>query len=144
MTTVVVDTSVLLKWFHSEGEAEVLESRAVLAAHRDEVLTAHLVDLSTYELGNILLRSLRWSAQDTADQLDDLTVICGPALVPAPAWHREAAALAQKHGLTFHDATFAAAARAVDGALISTDTQLLAAGLAESPTAFARRSGLID
>ena len=143
MTTAIIDTSVVLKWFHADGEAEVDEARAVLAGHRDEVLTAHLVDLTTYELGNILLRSLRWSASDTADQLEDLVVICGPPLVPAPAWHRDAAALAERHRLTYYDATFAAAARAVDATLVSADKQLLAAGLAESASTFARRIGLV-
>ncbi|MGH4013114.1 MAG: hypothetical protein ACRDSL_04125 [Pseudonocardiaceae bacterium] len=41
----VVDTSVVVKWFHSDNEAEVAESRAILAAHRDEVLTASRVGL---------------------------------------------------------------------------------------------------
>jgi predicted nucleic acid-binding protein len=39
VTAVVVDTSVVIKWFHAEGESEVVEARALLAAHRDEVLT---------------------------------------------------------------------------------------------------------
>ena len=143
MTAVVVDTSVVIKWFHAEGESEVREARAVLAAHRDEVLTAYILDLGVYELANVLLRSLKWSAEDTADQLDDLLVICGPPLVPAPAWHREAAGLAEAHRLSFYDAAFAAAARAMRATLVSADKQLLAAGLAESPAACAKRLRLL-
>jgi predicted nucleic acid-binding protein len=143
VTAIIVDTSVVLTWFHADGETEVVESRAVLAAHRDEVLTAHITELGVYELGNVLLRSLKWTAEDTADQLDDLLVICGPPLVLPPAWHRAAAALCQEHRLTFYDATFVAAARAMRTTLISSDRQLLAAGLAESPAAFARRFGLV-
>jgi predicted nucleic acid-binding protein len=60
MTAVVVDTSVVIKWFHSEGESEVVQARAVLAAHRDEVLTAYILDLGVYEFANVLLRSLKW------------------------------------------------------------------------------------
>lgn len=38
MTRLLVDTSVLIKWFHAEGEAEVEPARAILAAHvRDAV-----------------------------------------------------------------------------------------------------------
>jgi predicted nucleic acid-binding protein len=144
MTTVVVDTSVVVKWFHADGEHEVVESRALLAAHRDEVLTAYVLELGIYELANVLLRSLGWSAADTADQLEDLSVICGPALTPAPAWHRMAAALAEEHRLSFYDATFVAAARATESTLVSADKQLLSAGLAESPATCARRLGLLD
>ncbi len=79
--TVVVDTSVIVKWFHADNEAEVGESRAILAAHHDEILTAHVLDLGVYEFANVLLRGLHWSAEDTADQIDDLLVICGPL------WH---------------------------------------------------------
>lgn len=141
--TVVVDTSVIMKWFHAENEAEVGESRAILAAHRDEILVAHILDLGVYEFGNVLLRALRWSAEDTADQIEDLLVICGPPLVPAPQWRRDAALLAHQHQVTFYDALFAAAARALDAPLISMDQQLLAADLAETPAAFASRVGLI-
>lgn len=132
-----------MKWFHAENEAEVGESRAILAAHRDEILVAHILDLGVYEFGNVLLRALRWSAEDTADQIEDLLVICGPPLVPAPQWRRDAALLAHQHQVTFYDALFAAAARALDAPLISMDQQLLAADLAETPAAFASRVGLI-
>jgi hypothetical protein len=37
---VVMDTSVLLKWFHADSEAEVAESRLVHDAHRDGLLSA--------------------------------------------------------------------------------------------------------
>lgn len=144
MTSIVVDTTVVLKWFHTDGESEVIEAHALLAAHRDEALTAHILDLSLYELGNVLLRALRWSAEDTSNQLDDLLVICGPPLAPAPQWRRDAAALAEKHGLTFYDAMFAAAARAMRAPLVSADKQLLSCGLAESASAYARRIGLVD
>lgn len=144
MTAAIVDTSVIIKWFHTAGESEVVAARAVLEAHRDEVLTAHLLDLSVYEFGNVLLRALHWSAAEVADQLDDLLVICGPPLVPAPQWRRDGAELAEQHGLTFYDAMFVAAARATRTTLISADKQLLATGLAESATTFARRLGLVD
>src|SRR5712691_9276307 len=43
VTPVLVDTSVALKWFHEEGEAEVAEARAVLAAHQATRITAYLL-----------------------------------------------------------------------------------------------------
>lgn len=142
MTALIVDTSVVLKWFHSSGESEVDEAQTILAAHRTEFLTAHLLDLSIYEIGNVLLRGLRWSAADTADQIDDLLIICGPPLIPLPAWRRTATELAYQHGLSFYDAAFAAAAEAMDAPLVSADRKLLAAGLAESPSQTCKRLGL--
>jgi len=144
MTSVIVDTSVVIKWFHADGESEVQPARALLAAHRDELLTAHVLDLGLYELGNVLLRALRWPASEVADQIDDLLVICGRPLTPAPAWYRAAARLGEQHRLSFYDAMFAAAAQQTQAGLVSADKQLLAAGLAESASAFAVRIGLID
>jgi predicted nucleic acid-binding protein len=139
VTTLLVDTSVLVKWFHSEGETELAEARSIRDATRVGEIQARVIDLALYEMGNVLLRALRWSGSDVADQLDDLVIICGPPLAMAAAWLRRAAELGERHQLTFYDAAWAAAAEALDVALVSVDAQLLTAGLAESPAAVAQR-----
>ena len=139
MTTVLVDTSVLVKWFHSEGESELIEARAIRDATRRGEVESRVIDLAIYEMGNVLLRSLHWSGSDVADQLDDLIVICGVPLAIAGAWFRQAADIGATHGLTFYDACWAAAALALGISLVSVDTQLLGAGLAESPAAVVER-----
>lgn len=139
MTTLLVDTSVLIKWFHSEGESQVAEARALREAARRGDIEARVIDLAHYEMGNVLLRSLHWSGPDVADQLDDLIVICGSPLAVAAAWLRQAAVLGAATGLTFYDACWAATARALGISLVSADVHLLDAGLAESPQAAAER-----
>lgn len=139
MTTLLVDTSVLVKWFHSEGESELAEARAIRDATRREDVDARVIDLAIYEMGNVLLRALHWSGPDVADQLDDLVLICGAPLAMAAAWFREAAIIGAAHALTFYDACWVAAAQALGVSLVSADAQLLSAGLAESPRATAQR-----
>jgi predicted nucleic acid-binding protein len=139
VTTLLVDTSVLVKWFHSEGESELAEARSIRDATQIGEIHTRVIDLALYEMGNVLLRALRWGASDVADQLEDLVLICGPPLAMAAQWLRRAAELGERHQLTFYDAAWAAAAEALDVALVSTDAQLLTAGLAESPTAAAHR-----
>ena len=139
MTTLLVDTSVVIKWFHASGESEVAEARAIRDAHQRGDLDARIIDLAVYEVGNVLLIPLHWAASDVADQLDDLLAICGPPLVTAPAWLRDAAVLAETHRLTFYDAVWAASARGLGVALVSADRKLTATRLAESPTEAARR-----
>jgi predicted nucleic acid-binding protein len=136
----VVDTSVLLKWYDSDGETEVAESQLVYEAHRDGRLTAHILDLTVYELASVLVRGKGWRPERVADQLDDLLVICGPPLTPVPAWRRDAAE-PPEHRLSFYDASFAAAARALRAPLISADKKLLAAGLAQTATQFVEEHG---
>ncbi len=139
MTTLLVDTSVLVKWFHSEGELELAEARAIRDAATSGDIQARVIDLALYEMGNVLLRALGWSGSEVADQLDDLVVICGPPLAMAAAWLREAAVIGATHKLTFYDGAWAAAAKALKVVLVSADTQLVAAGLAESPVAVVKR-----
>jgi predicted nucleic acid-binding protein len=139
LTSLLVDTSVLIKWFHAEGESELAQARAVRSAHVNGVLRAHILDLAVYEVGNVLVRALRWKASDIADQLDDLLTIVGPPLAMSQPWLRDASHLAQKHALSFYDACWASAASALNISLVSADRGLLRGGLAESPTAVANR-----
>lgn len=134
MTHLLIDTSVLIKWFHSEGESELSESRILRRAHVSGDLDAHLLDLAIYEVGNVLTRALRWGPAEVADQLDDLHTVLGPPLVMTADWLRHGAALAHEHGLSFYDASWAATAAKLNMSLVSADRQLLGAGLAESPS----------
>lgn len=139
MTHLLIDTSVLIKWFHSEGEGELSEARALRRAHVSGELDAHMLDLATYEVGNVLVRALRWEPAEVANQLDDLHTILGPPLVMSSDWLRHAAELAHDHGLSFYDASWAATAGKLGISLVSADRRLLASGLAESPTHAADR-----
>lgn len=137
MTQLLVDTSVLIKWFHHEEEGEVAQARAIRDAHVRGDVDAHVLDLAVYEMGNVLSRALQWTAPDVVEQLDDLLLIVGPPLAMAQPWLRTAADLAAARGLTFYDASWAAAATELGVPLVSADRQLISAGLALSPTAFA-------
>jgi len=143
VTTVLADTSVIIKWFHSEGETELDEARAIRDATQRGELQTRVIDLAIYEIGNVLLRSLHWAGSDVADQLDDLIVICGAPLALAPEGLRLAARLGATHGLTFYDSAWAATAMGLGISLVSADAQLLAAGLAESPGDAAHRLRLL-
>jgi predicted nucleic acid-binding protein len=134
VTRLLIDTSVLIKWFHSEGESELSQARALRLAHAAGEVEAHVLDLAAYEVGNVLMRALRWTGADVADQLEDLHAIVGPPLAMTPVWQRRAATLAYNHGLSFYDASWAAAAAELGIPLVSADRQLLAADLAESLT----------
>ncbi len=142
MIHLLADTSVLLKWWHSEGETELQEARALRDAHVAGTVQVRIIDLAVYEVGNVLTRALGWAPLDVADQIDDLLVITGTPLSLTTDILRTAAHLAGDHGLTFYDAAWAAAAAGFGVPLISADRQILDAGLAESLTAVVTRLGL--
>ncbi|WP_448625869.1 type II toxin-antitoxin system VapC family toxin [Geodermatophilus sp. URMC 64] len=126
----LADTSVVLKWVHEDGESDVEAARRLLDAHRGGTALVLLLDLAVYEFGNVLLRALRQPAREVVDQVELLRRLCGPFVHPAPSWLAEAARLGEQHRLTYYDAAWAAAARALDCPLVSADRGLLAAGLA--------------
>ena len=142
MTRLLIDTSVLIKWFHDAGESELAEARAIRDAHIRGDLTAHVLDLAIYEVGNVLSRALKWTATDIGDQLDDLLTIVGSPIMMTRGWLRDAAVLAEAHVLSFYDASWAATAAALGVSLVSADRRLLTAGLAEAPSAVTSRLNL--
>lgn len=83
MTALLADTSVLVKWFHSEGESEVAEARAIRDATRRQDAGARAIDLAICEMGDVVLRARHWSGRDVADQLDDLVLMCDAQLLGA-------------------------------------------------------------
>ncbi|GAB2458327.1 hypothetical protein GCM10027062_42910 [Nocardioides hungaricus] len=139
MTGLLVDTSVLIKWFHSEGESELAEARAIRDSHVHGDVDAHVLDLALYEVGNVLARALRWRADEVASQLDDLVAIVGSPLAMSHEWLHEAARITETHGLSFYDASWAAAAAALKIPLVSADRRLVTAGLAETATEVSER-----
>jgi len=132
--SILADTSVLIKWFHAENESELAQARELRTAHLTGRIEVRYLDLARYELGNVLLRALKWPAARVADQLDDLVAICAAPISPTVEWLRDATTLGARHNLTFYDATWAASARALGVTLVSADRKLLGAGLAESAT----------
>ena len=139
MIAALIDASIVVKWYHDEGEEEVAEARAVLRAVGVGLIEARILDLTIYEYGNVLLRRIRRPATEAMTRVEDLLRLCGAPLTLAVEWRRDTAELAERHGLTYYDAAYAAVARGLGITLISADRQLVAAGLAESATDFVHR-----
>jgi predicted nucleic acid-binding protein len=131
---VVSDANVALKWFHAEGEEEVPDARALVAAHQARTVALQVLDLTAYEVGNALLRGrAKATASQVATVLEALAEIC-PALRPDPDELRLAAELADRHDLTLYDAAYAAVAENRGATLATLDRALLKAGLGSRPS----------
>jgi predicted nucleic acid-binding protein len=129
---VLVDTSIVVKWFHDVDEPDVEAARGLLEAQASGDAALFVLDLTHYELGNVLMRSLKWSAARTASLLANLAQIC-PSEAPSLTDFTEAAGLAETYNLTFYDAAYAAVAAARGAAVATADTRLLTTGLGQSP-----------
>lgn len=128
MRELLLDTSVLLKWFHHAGEDSVEQAEWHLHAHRHGLIIAHVLDLGIYELGNVLVRALHRDAEEASAVLDAALALCGPPLTLPDSCFGEVAEIACADGLTYYDAAFVVAARRHKCTLVSADRRLLSTG----------------
>lgn len=121
---IVVDTSVLIKWFKTRDEDLLREARALLKEVEDRPLEVHVPALLLYEVGNILLLKTRLgpaALDDAIERLESLPFVVAPPAVPLL---KRAARLGRELTLTFYDASFLALAVELDCPCITADRRL--------------------
>lgn len=121
---IVVDTSVLIKWFKTRDEDLSKEARALLREVETQPLEVHVPALLLYEVGNVLLLKTRLAPsglEDVIEQLEALPLTVAPPAVPLL---KRAARLGRELALTFYDASFLALAVELDCPYITADRRL--------------------
>lgn len=118
--TLVVDASVIAKWFYDEPDTAT--ARLLLGLDRLLIAPAH----APAEVGHVLARRVRdgtLTPEAMADAMSGLsrTVV----FVPLPGLYAEASRIAVETGTSFYDALYVAAAEAWKADLIDADTRLL-------------------
>ncbi len=136
MISVCSDANVAYQWFRDEGEdiAQVEASRRLTLLSAQRAISLWVLDLTRIELANaMLLGRARVPADRIARVLEALDQTC-ETVVPTAEDVRHAVHLADAHGLTVYDATYAAVARARGAELATLDEALLKAGLGRRPS----------
>lgn len=117
MTEAVLDASVVLKWFRSEGERHVDFARALRRSFEAGELIVFAPPLLRLEIVNVAGRRWRWDEAalvDLAAALDELGFEqTEPDLVRVARW--------TARGLTAYDSAYVAVAEAVGARLITDD-----------------------
>lgn len=120
---IVVDTSVLIKWFKTRGEELWEEAKRLLEEIEGQRVQVHVPALLLYEVGNILLFKTRLgvAALDEAiERLEGLPFVVAP---PAAPLLKRAARLGREFSLTFYDASFLALAVELRCPCVTADRQ---------------------
>lgn len=121
MTEAVLDASVVLKWFHSEGEGNVEAARRLRERFEAGELRVLAPSLLWLEVLNVAARRWRW----TQDQLAQLAAalpelgfdLIEPELPDIAHW--------SARGLTAYDAAYVAAAEHTGVELITDDAEIV-------------------
>jgi predicted nucleic acid-binding protein len=118
---VVLDASVLLKWFHIEKEPRVEEAKRLQARFETGELRVFVPSLLWLELLNVAARRLGW-AQDQLERFAARLGALGFSVVE-PELQRVARWVAT--GLTAYDAAYVAIAEQTGAELVSDDAELV-------------------
>ena len=121
----IVDTSVVLKWFLEKGEADVLEARKLRDAFLSCRCTLGAPDLLLIEIANALTAGHRASPKEVSATIASileigihLSALQFPALV-------KAIDIASTYGVAVYDSYFLAIAIQSDGVLVTADEAFL-------------------
>jgi predicted nucleic acid-binding protein len=123
MNEAVLDASVVLKWFRSDGERHVESARVLRASFEAGELIVLAPPLLHLEIVNVAGRRWHWSEAslvDLAAALEDLGFdMREPELARVAKW--------TANGLTAYDATYVALAEGEEITLITDDDPIVAA-----------------
>lgn len=130
----LLDSCVWLAWARAVDEPDHEAATAIVTRSARGEVDLRLLDLTLYELGNAVVRAWKQPPRVARLVVDAaIDVAGGLPLVPTASERRNAHALADEHGLTVYDATYAAVAPERRLTLVSGDRRLLRAGLAIAP-----------
>lgn len=124
MSDLVVDSSVVFKWFVAEDDSDIAHS--ILDAWKQKQLTCHAPDWMVAEVGNILWKWQRRTeltalfASDCLDDVDALPLVWADARSLLPA----ALKLAMLHGRTVYDSIYLALAIRLGCPFVTADDRL--------------------
>jgi predicted nucleic acid-binding protein len=123
-TVVVLDTSVIVKWFR---QREVLADQAL--ALRDAYLSGEVAIavpvLVAYELANVMRYKPGLRTEQVQEAVGSLFDMGWEWSIPSSELMGRAIGIARLCGTTVYDATFAALAESLDALLITADEQLV-------------------
>lgn len=129
MREAVLDASVVLKWFHSEGEVGAEAARGLREEFEAGELRILAPPLLWLEIINVAARRWQWDASDLHALAVSLSDLGFELVEPEP----EAIAHWAGRGLTAYDAAYIAVAEETGVSVITDDAQIcqVAAELAE-------------
>lgn len=122
--SVVLDASVVLKWFYGKGEADREKALDLMRRHSRNEFQIHAPDLLLYEIANALVHKPDIGAEVVRRALDALKEARMAIHWPDEEGIKESAQIAGDFGISVYDASYLALARELDAPLITADKKL--------------------
>ena len=122
---VLLDTSVLLRFFSNHRDRDQPAAEQLLEAFLDGRAGVVLLDLSIYEFVNILVRRLGRAEAAASKDVDALFSLGAPVYPVDRELARSAASIAARSGLSGYDAAFLAASDLLGLPLVTGDRGII-------------------
>lgn len=120
MTSLIIDTSVAVKWLNQDNEEHIEKADKILEDARDGKVELFAPELLKYEVGNALLFGKKISGNDIKD-LMNIFYSLPITFVPENRYlANETYILAQNLSITYYDASFISLAKQ-NGAILVTE-----------------------
>jgi predicted nucleic acid-binding protein len=123
-SAVVLDTSVIIKWFR---QGEVLASQALVLreAYLNGQITISAPSLLVYELANVLRYKSDLTTSQVQEAVQSLFDMALEWILPSAAVMRRAVEIARIYETTIYDAAFVALAETSSATFITADERLV-------------------
>ncbi len=118
---VVLDTSVVAKWFLDEKNSD--KAAEIRSEFLNGSIPIVISDLTLYELGN-LLKFKRFTSDEIESAIGSLFNLGLDIIAPTRDLLASTAKIAQTHDLTYYDASFVALAQELKFNLITADEKI--------------------
>jgi len=120
---IVVDASVLIKWYNLEDDSEkALQLRTDYASRQIELVAPYLI---TYEIANSLRYNPDFGAEDVKSAITDLMNMQLSLQLPDETQIQRATDLAFKYGITIYDAVYLVLAETSEIPFFTADEKLV-------------------
>jgi predicted nucleic acid-binding protein len=121
----VIDSSVALKWFSTEEEADLDKAIKLQFEIIDLSSSITVPDIFFYEILNVLLKKKVFTQKDMEDAILSLYEMYPQIIYPTPELLKKTIHLAKKEDLTFYDAAFVVTAIDNNYILVTEDLEML-------------------
>lgn len=119
MISLVIDTSVAVKWLNQDNEANAGEADKILADAKNNQVKLFAPELLKYEVGNALLFGKKISTRNIRDLMNIFYSLPITFIAANPDLASYAYVLANDLKMTYYDASFLSLAKLYNAALVT-------------------------
>lgn len=119
MTTLVVDTSVIIKWLNQKNEGNIAKADQILDDTQKGSVELIAPEIAKYELGNVLLKGKQLNLSEAFISLGTAYSLPIAFITESEDLAKDTFALAYKHNVTYYDASFLSLAKHYNATLVT-------------------------